>query len=110
MERIEKLMKLVDMITSTMINAEYHDPKDIAEDINRIIKRFGTNLSDMDERHLDMALDAIISFKTRIENGESDALNSHDDKMVKETRCYRSDACHHEDRLDDTEVIFELID
>lgn len=32
------------------------------------------------------------------------------DKMVKETRCYRSDACHHEDRLDDTEVIFELID
>ena len=46
----------------------------------------------------------------RIDNEESDALNSHDDKMVKETRCYRSDACHHEDRLDDTEVIFELID
>lgn len=89
MERIEKLMKLVDMITSTMINVEYHDPKDIAKDINRIIKRFGTNLSDMDERHLDMALDA---------------LNSHDDKMVKETRCYRSDACHHEDCLDDTKV------
>ena len=159
MERIEKLMKLVGMITSTMINAEYHDPKDIAKDINRIIKRFGTNLSDMDERHLDMALDVIISFKTRIDNEESDALNSHDDKMVTETRCYRSDsehpigvpfegddgheymakayrseekckgcifydhfaedckadratsdACHHEDRLDDTEVIFELID
>ena len=39
-----------------------------------------------------MKLDAIISFKTRIDNEESDALNSHDDKMVKETRCYRSDA------------------
>ena len=32
------------------------------------------------------------------------------EKLMKLVDMYRSDASHHEDRLDDTEVIFELID